>query len=140
MFKRMMIVIFFSCILFIFGCNGQDKNWRQNGSVSVADVDYIGAEASFGITKINGDPNEPHFLKDQGRLYQLSFFDHTDQLVGKTYTLIATHEDTGKIVELYKDEIQGENAAKIGFDERGFWTIDVMIDEEVYTSFVIEVV
>ena len=135
--KFIYIILFFGLLI---SCSNQDDHWRKSPLISVDDVDYHGTDQIFGMTKMNGDPDEPSFQKGLGRLYQLTFFDQTEKLVGKTYTLTGFHEETGETVELYRDEIQGENAAKLSLDKSGFWKIEVFVDEKLYTSFVVDVV
>ncbi|MEI3605310.1 hypothetical protein SPD48_06355 [Pseudogracilibacillus sp. SE30717A] len=136
--RNVIVFILFSMII-ITGCAEKEEHWRKSPLISFNDVVYYGTDQIFGMTKMNGDMNEPDFQKGQARLYHITFFDHTEENVGKTYKLTAFHEETGKTVDLSQDEIQGENAAKVKFDKSGFWKIEVFIDEELYTSFIVDV-
>ncbi len=136
---RKMIVLIFLSFLLIVGCSEKEEHWRKSPLISIDDLVYYGSDQVFGMTKMNGNLDEPDFQKGQARLYQITFFDHTEQYVGKTYKLTGFHEETGETVDLYQDEIQGENAAKIKFDKTGFWKIEVLIDNELYTNFIIDV-
>jgi|GEM_PF-5278157 len=53
--------------------------------------------------------------------------------------MVATHLDTDKTVKLYEWDIDNHRSgAKFGLDKEGLWKIDVTVDDEPYTSFIIE--
>ncbi len=138
----------------VSGCNffeDQINSEEQSPTFEVDGQTMHGVEEEFGIVKQNGKENEPEFIaSDQGRLYRVYFWSDND-LVGKTYSMEATHTESGTTKELYEwgidpndnTSLPGDthSGAKFGFDEddAGLWQIDVKVENELYTSFIIEV-
>jgi hypothetical protein len=135
-----LIVLF----LLLSGCTedkkANDTDWTLSPTFTVDNFLLYGTEGKFGITKTNGEGDEPEFpVVNQGRLYMVFFLDSTKDFNGKKFKMIATHKDTGDAVELYEWDIENEQSGvKFGLDKTGLWKIDVTVDEKSYTSFVIE--
>ena len=53
--------------------------------------------------------------------------------------MMATHKDSNETVNLYENEIQNmQSDAKFGLNKGGLWKIDVLIDGDEFTSFIVE--
>ncbi|TQR15505.1 hypothetical protein [Psychrobacillus vulpis] len=127
-------------VFLLLGCTKEnDGDWNLSPTFDVDNLTLHGTEGKFGIIKVNGESNEPEFPVTQGRLYEVYFLDSSEELNGKKYKMMATHQETGETVKLHEKNIEKEqNAAKFGFDKLGLWKIDITIDEKNYTSFVVE--
>ena len=139
-FNVVICVLFLSSLLLV-GCSEDNTmDWKLT-PVFISDDMYLdGTKGEFGIRKVNGEVVEPEFpVVDQGRLYQLYFLDSTKDFNGKTYKMLATHKDSDETIELYEDSIENnQSGAKFVLEKTGLWKIDVLVDNEQYTSFVIE--
>jgi hypothetical protein len=63
----------------------------------------------------------------------------SEEFNGKGYKMVATHKDICETVELYEWEIDNkQSGAKFVLDKEGLWKIDVSVDDEPYTSFIVE--
>jgi len=137
------ITILFLSSLLLVGCSEDNTiDWKPTPAFISDDMDLHGTKGKFGIRKVNGEDVEPEFpVVDQGRLYQLYFLDSTKTkgFNGKTYKMLATHKDSEETIELYEDSIENnQSGAKFVLEKTGLWKIDVLVDNELYTSFVVE--
>jgi hypothetical protein len=127
--------------LLLSGCV-EDKtvNWEPSPTFIADNMTFHGTEEKFGIIKANGEGFEPEFpVVGQGRLYHVYFLDSAKDFNGKKYKMMATHKDTGETVKLYEWDIENkQSGAKFGLDKTGLWKIDVSVDDEQYTSFIVE--
>lgn len=126
--------------LLLSGCV-EDKtvNWEPSPTFMADNMTLHGTEGKFGIIKANGEGFEPEFPVGEGRLYHVYFLDSPKDFKGKKYKMMATHKDTGEIVELYELDIEKKlSGAKFFLDKTGLWKIDVSVDDEQYTSFIVE--
>ena len=133
-------ILFLSSLLLV-GCSEDNTmDWKPTPAFISDDMDLHGTKGEFGIRKVNGEVVEPEFpVVDQGRLYQLYFLDSTKDFNGKTYKMLATHKDSEKTIELYEDSIENnQSGAKFVLEKTGLWKIDVLVDNERYTSFIVE--
>ncbi|TFB22060.1 hypothetical protein E3U55_07095 [Filobacillus milosensis] len=147
----------FLCVLFLLivvACDSQstESNNHTDSSFEVNNQTLHGEEGKFGIIKVNGEENEPEFIAGTvGRLYYLYFWGNEDGMIGKEYRMEATHQETGETKILYEDMIQrpfsetnidadAASGAKFAFntEDAGWWTIDIFIDDEPFSSFMIE--
>ncbi len=140
---RLFIVIcsLFLSSLLLVGCSEDNTmEWKQTPAFISDDMDLHGTKGKFGIRKVNGEVVEPEFpVVGQGRLYQLYFLDSAKDFNGKTYKMLATHKDSEETIELYEDNIvNNQSGAKFGLDKTGLWKIDILVENERFTSFVIE--
>ncbi|WP_153722160.1 hypothetical protein [Sporosarcina cascadiensis] len=135
---KKIIFSLFLVVIFLAGCtdNNEDTNWKVSPTFTKENQVLYGTEGKFGLTNING-PDKPLFPAQQGRLYRIYFLE--DVKGHSKYKITATHQDTGDSEELIETEIGEETEVKIGFGEAGLWKIDVTVDGEPYTDFVIEV-
>lgn len=139
-FNIVICVLFLSSLLLV-GCSEDNTiDWKPTPAFISDDMDLHGTKGKFGIRKVNGEVVEPEFpVVGQGRLYHLYFLDSTKDFNGKTYKMLATHKDSEKTIELYEDSIEdNRSGAKFVLEKTGLWKIDVLVDNEQYTSFVIE--
>lgn len=139
-FNIVISILFLSSLLLV-GCSEDNtKDWKLTPAFISDGMDLHGTKGEFGIRKANGEVVEPEFpVIDQGRLYQLYFLDSTKDFNGKTYKMLATHKDSEETIELYEDSIENnQSGAKFGLDKTGMWKIDILVDNKLYTSFVIE--
>lgn len=138
---NIVISILFLSSLLLEGCSEDNtKDWKLTPAFISDGMDLHGTKGEFGIRKANGEVVEPEFpVIDQGRLYQLYFLDSTKDFNGKTYKMLATHKDSEETIELYENTIENnQSGAKFGLDKTGLWKIDILVDNKLYTSFVIE--
>lgn len=138
--KKMIGGLAFVSIL-LSGCVVHETaNWEPNPTFIVDNMTSHGTNGKFGIMKANGESDEPEFpVIGQGRLYLVKFLDDSKDFNGKKYKMMATHKDTGETVRLYEWNIENnQSGAKFGLDKVGLWRIDVSVDEEQYTSFIVE--
>lgn len=139
-FNIVISILFLSSLLLV-GCSEDNtKDWKLTPAFISDGMDLHGTKGEFGIRKANGEVVEPEFpVIDQGRLYQLYFLDSTKDFNGKTYKMLATHKDSEETIELYENTIENnQSGAKFGLDKTGLWKIDILVDNKLYTSFVIE--
>jgi hypothetical protein len=127
--------------ILLTGCADNDAtNWKLSPTFTNKNMTLHGTKGKFGIIKVNGESDEPEFPVGQGRLYHVYFLESTKDFNGKRYKMVATHKDTGEAVKLYEWEIDNkQSGAKFGLDKVGLWKIDVTVDDEPYTSFIVEV-
>jgi len=156
--KYLLFILTILLSLALLGCSNEGtdnenntKSWKESSTFEVNNQVMYGKKGKFGIFKENGYEPEPEFIAGkQGRLYGVYFWGD-EELVGKKYRMEATYQDNGETKTLYRKEITENNhpsieadaqsGAKFGFDEdeAGLWRIDVMVDDELYASFVIRV-
>lgn len=131
-------------VLLLSGCTevkkAYDIDWKLSPTFNVDNLTFHGTEGKFGMVKANGESDEPEFPVGEGRLYHVYFLDSAKDINDEKYKLVATHKDTGKTVELYELVIENKlSGAKFFLDKTGLWKIDVVsVDDEQYTSFIIE--
>ena len=136
--KRISLLIL---VLFILSActNSDEPYWGLSATFTNEGKTLFGTEDQFGMMKLNGESDEPKFPAGKGRQYKLYFLDNSKDLTGKKYMMIGTHKDSGEIMELYQQEIMSmQSEAKFGLDQKGLWKIDILIDDEEYSSFVVE--
>ncbi|KIY20860.1 hypothetical protein [Mesobacillus subterraneus] len=136
--KRISLVIFI--LFFLNACTHRDEPyWGLSATFTKDGMTLYGKEDRFGMTKMNGEMDEPEFPVEKGRLYKLYFFDNSKDLTGKKYKMVGTHKDSSKTMELYQQEIMGrQSEAKFGLNQKGLWKIVILIEDEEYSSFVVE--
>ncbi|MFG6113945.1 hypothetical protein ACGTN9_02060 [Halobacillus sp. MO56] len=139
-------------LLLLIACSSeaeQKEVWSKDETFEVEDRTYYGKEGKFAIVKENGESDEAAFpAGPQGRLYSVFFWGDPEELIGKEYTLIATHEEADESIELYKKAISGNSfedisadaasGAKFGLDKPGLWLMEVLVEGEDFASFIIE--
>ncbi|MFG6119744.1 MULTISPECIES: hypothetical protein [Thalassobacillus] len=140
-------------LLILIACTSEAEEpqevWSQDETFQVDERTFYGKEGKFAIVKENGNENEPAFpAGPQGRHYSVYFWGESDELIGKTYTLTATHEEADESVTLYEWRISGNNSsevsadassgAKFGLDKAGLWLMEVTVEGEEFASFIIE--
>ena len=128
-------------VLFMLNaCTNSDESyWGLSATFTKDGKTLYGIEDQFGMMKLNGESDEPEFPAGKGRHYKLYFLSNSKDLTGKKYKMIGTHKDSGETMELYQQEIMGmQSEVKFGLDQKGLWKIDILIDDEEYTSFVVE--
>lgn len=136
--KTMLFLIGLSIAICLSGCS------EEEGDIS-APFEYeglsmYGTEGKFGIVKVNGESSAPPFPVGEGRHYEVYFLDESADYTGKTYTMTATHKETEETIYLYEAGIGNyKSGAKFVLGREGLWRIDVSVDEEPLTSFVVEV-
>jgi hypothetical protein len=125
----------------LLGCTDSGpENWNESPTYTFEDKILYGTEGKFGIMKLNGESDEPEFPLNEGRHYQVYFFEPTEDFNGDQYRMTATHEEEDKAVELYEWPIDDkQSGAKFVLDKKGLWKIDVTVDDEPYTSFIVKV-
>ena len=125
-------------LIFLAGCanNNEASDWKESPTFTKENQVLYGTEGKFGMINING-PDKPVFPAEQGRLYRIYFLE--DVKGYSKYKITATHQDTGDSEKLIDTEIGEETEAKLGFGESGLWKIDVTVDGEPYTGFVVAV-
>ena len=126
--------------ILLTGCADKDtSNWKLSPTFTYENMTLHGTEGKFGIIKVNGESDEPEFPVDEGRLYHVYFLESAEDFSGKRYKMVATHEEIGETVELYEWEIENkQSGAKFVLDKEGLWKIDISVDDEPYTSFIVE--
>lgn len=134
--KRFIFSIFL-VLLFLAGCanNNKTSEWEASPAFTKDGQVLYGTEGKFGMVNING-PDKPVFPAGQGRLYRMYFLEDLDGY--SKYKITATHQDTGNSEKLVETDIGDETEAKFGFDEAGLWKVEVTVDGEPYTDFVVE--
>lgn len=128
--------------IFLSGCSESEKTttWNASESFTQENLTLYGTKGKFGIIKVNGEANEPEFPVGQGRRYDVYFFDKSKEINGKKYKLSAIHKDSKEAIQLYEWDIENKKSgAKFFLDKEGLWKFNVSIDDEPYTSFIIEV-
>ncbi|WP_404427019.1 hypothetical protein LG296_12835 [Ureibacillus chungkukjangi] len=128
------------CVLFLVGCKADDTDedsWKESPTFYIDDKKMYGVKGEIGLERLNGEENEPDFPATQGRLYNIHFFDASKEFYGEQAVITATHQNTGKTIELYNLITSSIASAKFGFEDEGLWKISVSINEEPYTSFII---
>jgi hypothetical protein len=127
-------------VLLLTACASSDETyWGLSATFTHDNNTLFGTKGKFGIIKTNGESNEPEFPVGQGRQYHVYFLDDIKDLNGKKYKMMATHKDSDKTVNLYENEIQNmQSGAKFGLNKGGLWKIDVLIDGDEFTSFIVE--
>lgn len=132
--------LFIAMLILVAGCSAESSaDWKASTPFTVDNKSLYGTEGTFGLMKVNGEADEPEFPVGQGRHYQLFFLDDMKDVNGKKYSMSATHQETGEEVKLYEWDISnGESGAKFALEQAGLWKIDVIVDDELFTSFIIE--
>lgn len=129
--------------IFLSGCSEKEKSiiWNASESFTQENLTLYGTKGKFGMIKVNGEANEPEFPVGQGRKYDVYFFDKSKEINGKKYKLSAIHKDSKETIQLYEWDIENnKSGAKFFLDKAGLWKFTVSIDDEPYTSFIIEAV
>lgn len=134
------LVFIISVVLLLTACASSDETyWGLSATFTHDNNTLFGTKEKFGIIKTNGESNEPEFPVGQGRQYRVYFLDDIKDLNGKKYKMMATHKDSNETVNLYENEIQNmQSDAKFGLNKGGLWKIDVLIDGDEFTSFIVE--
>jgi major membrane immunogen (membrane-anchored lipoprotein) len=134
------LVFIISVVLLLTACASSDETyWGLSATFTHDNNTLFGTKEKFGIIKTNGESNEPEFPVGQGRQYRVYFLDDIKDLNGKKYKMMATHKDSNETVNLYENEIQNmQSDAKFGLNKDGLWKIDVLIDGDEFTSFIVE--
>jgi hypothetical protein len=72
-------------IVILSGCSEVQKTatWKKSESFTKENLILYGTKGEFGIMKVNGKPNEPDFPVNQGRQYEVFFFDDSEKVSGK---------------------------------------------------------
>ncbi|MEK4029445.1 hypothetical protein MKZ02_13030 [Pseudobacillus sp. FSL P4-0506] len=131
-------VLLFAFVLLLTGC--AENTAEPSPTFEAKGKLLYGEKGKFGMVKLNGESGEPEFTVEKGGHYQLYFLDDSTGINGEGYSMTATHEETGKKIQLYKAMIENEQSgAKLAFDQRGLWDISVAVDKEPYASFIVEV-
>ncbi|EDL66405.1 hypothetical protein [Bacillus sp. SG-1] len=135
-FKFLLVLILFS--LSACSSNNEEIVWQESEPFIKDNLTLYGTEGEFGITKVNGEEDEPAFPVGQGRHYYVYLLDDSADFNGKKYTMTATHKETDETVQLYEWGIDNnQSGAKFALDKEGLWKIDVSVDDEHLTSFVV---
>jgi hypothetical protein len=126
--------------ILLTGCADNDPaNWKLSPAFTYENMTLHGTAGKFGMIKVNGESDEPEFPVSEGRQYQVYFLERSEDFNGKPYKMVATHKDTGETVKLYEWEIDNkQSGAKFVLDHVGLWKIDVLVDDEPYTNFIVE--
>ncbi|MBT2644332.1 hypothetical protein J7I80_18980 [Bacillus sp. ISL-41] len=134
------LVFIISVVLLLTACASSDETyWGLSATFTHDNNTLFGTKEKFGVIKTNGESNEPEFPVGQGRQYRVYFLDDIKDLNGKKYKMMATHKDSNETVNLYENEIQNmQSDAKFGLNKGGLWKIDVLIDGDEFTSFIVE--
>jgi hypothetical protein len=138
---KLLSILFVLFGVILSGCSEDEKSttWKTSESFTKDNLTLYGTKGEFGINKVNGEANEPEFPVGQGRKYDVYFFDISKEINGKKYKLSAIHKDSKEAIQLYEWDIENnKSGAKFFLDKEGLWKIIVSIDEEQYTSFIIE--
>ena len=137
--KKYISLLIFVMFILTACASSDDPYWGLSATFTKDGMTLFGTEGKFGMIKMNGESNEPEFPAAKGRQYKLYFFKNTEELTGKKYKMIGTHKDSDEPIELYENEIMSmQSEAKFALNQKGLWNIDIFIDGEEYTSFVVE--
>ncbi|NMH68171.1 hypothetical protein HF072_05200 [Bacillus sp. RO3] len=123
------------------GCSGgnDEEDWKETGTFTEKEMIMYGKEGKFGLVKVNGEETEPAFPFAEGRHYDVYFLDDSVDVSGKKYLMTALHKETNETIYLYKWGIDhNKSGAKFALGREGLWRIDVEVDGEAYTSFVVK--
>ncbi|MBH0175702.1 hypothetical protein IHV09_19195 [Fictibacillus sp. 23RED33] len=143
MIKLKLLSILIVLFGILSGCSEREESvtWNVSESFTQENLTLYGTKGKFGIIKVNGEANEPEFPVGQGRHYAVYFFDKSKEINGKKYKLSAIHKDSKEAIQLYEWDIENnKSGAKFFLDKEGLWKLNVSIDDEPYTSFIIEAV
>ncbi|KAA0566746.1 hypothetical protein F0342_01465 [Bacillus sp. CH30_1T] len=139
-------LVFFSlCILagmMLSGCSvdKDETTWKESETFQHENVTLYGTEGVFGMTKVNGEADEPAFPVGEGRHYDVYFLKDSIDVNGKKYRMLATHKETDETIQLYEWGIDNNRSgAKFALGREGIWKIDVFVDEKELTSFDVKV-
>lgn len=137
---KKLVCLFMATFVMLVGCTKDDAaKWEVSPTFTVDDKTYHGTEGKFGIIKANGEADESAFPAGKGRHYEVYFLDSDKSYVGEKYKMIAKHKDSGETVQLYEwDIVNKQSGAKFALDEAGIWKVEVEVDGEPLTSFVVE--
>lgn len=126
--------------ILLTGCADNDSsNWSLSPTFTYDNMTLHGTEEKFGMNKVNGESDEPEFPVNKGRQYNVYFLESIEDFNGKRYKMTATHQNSDDIVELYEWQIDNkQSGAKFALDKEGLWKIDILVDDEPYTSFIVE--
>ncbi|MGG0655860.1 hypothetical protein [Rummeliibacillus pycnus] len=142
MFKNKIIVILFLFLLsaVLLGCSQEDQsNYTESSTFKHGNLTLNGVPGKIGFLRENGEPIEPDFPANQGRLYTIYILDDSKDLLDKNLKMTATKKDTGETIEIGEFTNWGINPVKLGFGQEGLWKINVTIDQKPYVSFEIKV-
>ncbi|MDW0114121.1 hypothetical protein QT711_13065 [Sporosarcina saromensis] len=137
---KKLVGLFIVTWLVLVGCTNDDAaKWEVSPTFTVDDKTFYGTEGKFGMIKANGEVDESAFPAGKGRLYEVHFLDSDKSYDGEKYKMVATHKESGETVKLYEwDIVDKQSGAKFALDEAGLWNIEVEIDGEPLTSFVVK--
>ncbi|MFJ7736627.1 hypothetical protein ACIQ2D_09805 [Lysinibacillus sp. NPDC097287] len=132
-------LLFVLCSFLIVGCvEERETDWTQSPTFIHDEMVLYGTEGKFGMTRVNGEENEPDFPVGQGRLYKMYFLDASQNNDGKKFKMTATHQDTNETIELYEWDIwSNKSEAKFGFNQEGLWKVTVTIEDTLVTDFIV---
>jgi hypothetical protein len=137
LFLTLLVVLFMA---FLSGCSPQEEEivWKESDQFEHDDMKLYGTEGKFGIVKLNGKAGEPAFPVGEGRHYGVYFLENSTDHNAKKYRMSATHKDSKEPVKLYEWGIgNNESGAKFFLDKEGLWKIDVTVDGDPLTSFIV---
>lgn len=134
------IFTFFLLVIVLTGCASnatkqEEANWQVSPTFTKDNQVLYGTEGKFGMINMNGE-SDPVFPAEEGRLYRAYFLEDVEGY--SKYQITATHEKSGKTEKLLDMDIAEVSEFKFGFNEAGRWKMDVTIDGEPYTDFVVE--
>lgn len=137
--KLKMIVVLMFVYLMLSGCVDDETDWVTSSTFITNNLTLHGSEGKFGIVKANGESDEPEFPVGKGRLYHVYFLDSAETFSGKKYKMLATHQNSEEHVDLYEAIIENnQSGAKFLLEKSGLWKIDVLVNDEQFTSFIVE--
>jgi hypothetical protein len=139
--KSIFVTVFIFIVIVLSGCSEEKEAapWKVSDPFEHDGMTMHGTKGKFGVIKVNGESDEPAFPVGEGRHYELHFLGDSSGLNGKTYNMTATHKDSEESVFLYESVIDNNRSgAKFVLESEGLWKIDVSVDEEPLTSFVVE--
>ncbi|MGM0852484.1 MAG: hypothetical protein ACQEWI_07720 [Bacillota bacterium] len=101
-------LVFFSLFILVgiilSGCSREkdETTWMESETFQHENVTLYGTEGVFGMTKVNGEGDEPEFPVGEGRHYDVYFREDSIAVNGKKYKMLATHKETNETVHLYE--------------------------------------
>lgn len=134
------IFTFFLLVIVLAGCASnvtkqEEANWQVSPTFTKDDQVLYGTEGKFGMININCG-SDPVFPAEEGRLYRAYFLENVEGY--SKYQITATHKQSGRTEKLLDMDIAEVSEFKFGVNEAGRWKMDVTIDGEPYTDFVLE--
>jgi hypothetical protein len=132
-------------LMMFAGCSSEtsETNWEPSPTFEAGNLVLYGVEGKFSITRLA--PEGKGF--GTGGHYRTLFWGDKDELIKKKYKMIAINkeEETKKLYEWGIDLMPendetgatAQSGAKFGLDP-GIWKIEITVDGEPFTSFVVE--